>query len=86
MASGHSQRSGAPHEDGDQFVSDGIEQSQSAWKSAWQNNKGIFLILLSEVAGSSMDAIVRFLQQGGHSMHPFQVRLRKVSKRYQFVH
>ncbi|RDW57442.1 hypothetical protein BP6252_13780 [Coleophoma cylindrospora] len=45
----------------------------SVWRSVWQNNKGMLLILLSEVAGSSMDAIVRFLQQGGHGMHPFQV-------------
>jgi hypothetical protein len=33
----------------------------------------MFLILLAEIAGSSMDAIVRFLQQGGRGMHPFQV-------------
>jgi hypothetical protein len=48
--------------------------SQSAWKSIWQNNKGMFLVIISEWFGSSMDAIVRFLQQGGHGMHPFQVR------------
>lgn len=34
----------------------------------------MFLILLAEIAGSSMDAMVRFLQQGGRGMHPFQVR------------
>jgi hypothetical protein len=47
--------------------------TQSAWKAVWTNNKGMFFILISEIAGSSMDAIVRFLQQGGHGMHPLQV-------------
>jgi hypothetical protein len=47
---------------------------QSGWKSAWLNNKGVFLIILAQATGSTMDAIVRFLQQGGHGMHPFQVR------------
>jgi hypothetical protein len=50
-----------------------IEGTPGKLKTVWQNNKGMFLILLSEIAGSSMDAIVRFLQQGGHGMHPFQV-------------
>ncbi|RFU27815.1 hypothetical protein B7463_g8512, partial [Scytalidium lignicola] len=45
----------------------------SRWRTVWVANKGAFLILLSEIAGSSMDATVRFLQQGGHGMHPFQV-------------
>ena len=47
--------------------------SSSRWKSVWTNNKGIFLIILAQAVGSTMDAIVRFLQQGGHGMHPFQV-------------
>ena len=59
------------HDDGES--SSGIGSSQSTWSAVWQDNKGMFLILLAEMAGSSMDAIVRFLQQGGHSMHPFQV-------------
>jgi len=49
---------------------------ESVWRRIYHGNKGAILILLAEVAGSSMDAIVRFLQQGrakGHSMHPFQV-------------
>jgi hypothetical protein len=46
----------------------------SLWKVAWTKNKGIFLIILAQGVGSTMDAIVRFLQQGGHGMHPFQVR------------
>ena len=49
------------------------ETRQSRLKMVWQENKGMFLILMAEVAGSSMDAIARFVQQGGHSMHPFQV-------------
>ncbi len=44
------------------------------WNSVWTNNKGIFLIILAQAVGSTMDATVRFLQQGGHGMHPFQVR------------
>ena len=63
----------AQHEEDEELVSAGIEPTQSAWRTVWQNNKGMFLILLSEIAGSSMDAIARFLQQGGHGMHPFQV-------------
>jgi hypothetical protein len=49
---------------------------ENVWRRIYHGNKGAILILLAEVAGSSMDAIVRFLQQGrtqGHSMHPFQV-------------
>lgn len=46
---------------------------QTTWKSACLNNKGVFLIILAQATGSTMDAIVRFLQQGGHGMHPFQV-------------
>ncbi|TVY32511.1 putative membrane protein [Lachnellula occidentalis] len=49
------------------------EPSQSGWRSIWDNNKGMFLVILAEWVGSSMDAMVRFLQQGGHGMHPFQV-------------
>ncbi len=57
----------------DEETYDSIER-QSAWRTAWQNNKGAALILFAEAFGSSTDAIVRFLQQGGHGMHPFQVR------------
>jgi hypothetical protein len=49
------------------------QSKASRWKSAWTTNKGIFLIILAQGVGSTMDAIVRFLQQGGHGMHPFQV-------------
>ncbi|KAL1864304.1 hypothetical protein Daus18300_007727 [Diaporthe australafricana] len=41
------------------------EPVQSTWRSIWQNNKGALLILSSVICGASMDAIARFLQQGG---------------------
>jgi hypothetical protein len=47
----------------------------TALQRIYHNNKGVFLILLAEVVGSAMDAIARFLQLGGVSMHPFQVGL-----------
>ncbi|KAJ4393162.1 hypothetical protein N0V93_002369 [Gnomoniopsis smithogilvyi] len=33
-------------------------------QSIWENNKGALLILISELFGSSMDAMARYLQQG----------------------
>ncbi|KAE9382050.1 hypothetical protein N431DRAFT_539535 [Stipitochalara longipes BDJ] len=50
-----------------------LTPAPSRLKLAWTNNKGIFLIILAQGVGSTMDAIVRFLQQGGNGMHPFQV-------------
>ena len=47
---------------------------RGSWKSMWSNNKGLIFIVLAQAIASSMDAIVRFLQQGEHKMHPFQVR------------
>jgi hypothetical protein len=58
--------------DGDQDVSV-TEPAQSTWRSTWQNNKGALLILASVVCGASMDAIARFLQQGGGGFHTLQV-------------
>lgn len=49
------------------------DHKQSVWRSIWENNQGALLILLSEVCGSSMDAIARFLQQGGAGFHTLQV-------------
>jgi hypothetical protein len=46
---------------------------EHAWERIYHNNKGAFLILLAEVVATSMDAIVRFLQQGGRGIHPYQV-------------
>ena len=49
---------------------------EKAWRRIYRANKGAFLILMAEAVATSMDAIVRFLQQGGggRSIHPFQVR------------
>ncbi|CAD0098575.1 unnamed protein product [Aureobasidium mustum] len=51
----------------------------NVFKTVWRNNKGVFLILLAQATGSTMDAIVRFLQQGGRGMHPFQVIFARMS-------
>lgn len=55
------------------------ETETNVLKTVWRNNKGVFLILLAQATGSTMDAIVRFLQQGGHGMHPFQVIFARMS-------
>lgn len=55
------------------------ESKPNIFKQVWRNNKGVFLILLAQATGSTMDAIVRFLQQGGHGMHPFQVIFARMS-------
>jgi hypothetical protein len=55
------------------------ETTPNVFKQAWRNNKGVFLILLAQATGSTMDAIVRFLQQGGHGIHPFQVIFARMS-------
>lgn len=52
---------------------DPTEAPRRTWKSTWSNNKGLIFIVLAQAIASSMDAIVRFLQQGEHKMHPFQV-------------
>ncbi|KIW06007.1 uncharacterized protein PV09_03188 [Verruconis gallopava] len=50
-----------------------ISEQEQAWKRVYRQNKGAFLILLAEAVASSMDAIVRFLQQGGRGIHPYQI-------------
>ncbi|KAI4729470.1 hypothetical protein E4T49_02567 [Aureobasidium sp. EXF-10728] len=55
------------------------EARPNVLNTIWRNNKGVLLILLAQATGSSMDAIVRFLQQGGHGMHPFQVIFARMS-------
>jgi hypothetical protein len=50
-----------------------LEPEESVWQSTWNNNKGACLILLAELAGATMDAIARYLQQGTTKFHPFQV-------------
>ncbi|KAG9568371.1 hypothetical protein KCU60_g17416, partial [Aureobasidium melanogenum] len=59
--------------------SNASQTKPNVFKSVWRNNKGVFLILLAQATGSTMDAIVRFLQQGGHGMHPFQVIFARMS-------
>jgi hypothetical protein len=54
-------------------VASGQQKQDSALMRVYHNNKGVFLILLAQVAGSSMDAIARFLQLSSGGMHPFQV-------------
>jgi hypothetical protein len=51
------------------------QPKDNIWRSAWNNNRGACLILLAELAGASMDAMARYLQQGETKFHPFQVRL-----------
>lgn len=66
----------APQTENEQVIESpdaGRTYSQNVWRRVWHDNKGMFLILLSNIAGSSMDAIVRFLQQGGNGFHVFQV-------------
>lgn len=53
--------------------SDSSPPKSSMWRSLWNDNKGACLILLAELAGASMDAMARFLQQGETKFHPFQV-------------
>ena len=67
-----------PYNDDDASTDESTQASlesraPSSWKTVWTNNKGVVFIVLAQAVGSSMDAIVRFLQQGGHRMHPFQV-------------
>ncbi|KAG2161756.1 hypothetical protein JADG_001495 [Aureobasidium aubasidani] len=49
------------------LTSNDSETKPNVFKTVWRNNKGVFLILLAQATGSTMDAIVRFLQQGGHA-------------------
>ncbi|PVH79889.1 hypothetical protein DL98DRAFT_419378 [Cadophora sp. DSE1049] len=55
------------------YESAGIEPTPSVWRTVWRDNKGALYIVLAQIFGSSMDAMVRFLQQGGNRMHPFQI-------------
>ncbi|KAL5346547.1 hypothetical protein ACLOAV_008818 [Pseudogymnoascus australis] len=63
-------REDAPH---GVHETDPTEAPRRTWKSTWSNNKGLIFIVLAQAIASSMDAIVRFLQQGEHKMHPFQI-------------
>lgn len=52
---------------------DGASRSPGFWSSVWDNNKAALMILVSELFGSSMDAMARFLQQGGRAFPVLQV-------------
>lgn len=55
-------------------------ERESVLKRIYRDNKGACLILLAEIAASSMDAIVRYLQQGrSHGIPAFQVRITSLS-------
>jgi hypothetical protein len=56
-----------------QQESESTPRKETIWRSIWNNNKGACLILLAELAGASMDAMARYLQQGDTKFHPFQV-------------
>ncbi|KAG4433864.1 hypothetical protein IFR05_010650 [Cadophora sp. M221] len=55
------------------YESAGIEAMPCMLKTIWKDNQGALYIILAQAFGSSMDAMVRFLQQGGNRMHPFQI-------------
>ena len=57
----------------EQHDSESPPPKDSILRSAWNNNRGACLILLAELAGASMDAMARYLQQGETKFHPFQV-------------
>lgn len=64
------------HDDDDNTSSqteDDASASPGFWLSVWENNKGAFLILISEFFGSGMDAMARFLQQSGRAVPVLQV-------------
>lgn len=72
MASSHRNESAASRDEEEEVIVEVREVNM--WQSIWDNNKGALLILISELFGSSMDAMARYLQQGGTRFHPFQVR------------
>ncbi|KHJ31194.1 putative duf6 domain protein [Erysiphe necator] len=58
---------------------DSKESGTCKWKRIWMNNRGAFLILIAEAFASAMDAIARYLQQGEHGMHTFQIIFARMS-------
>lgn len=72
MAPSHRQENASPGNEQDEVV---VEvRKVNVLQSIWENNKGALLILISELFGSSMDAMARHLQQGGARFHTLQVR------------
>ncbi|KAF2496133.1 hypothetical protein BU16DRAFT_538720 [Lophium mytilinum] len=79
MPISHPQPQDAQDEGPDETLTSGQPTRERAWRRVYHNNKGVFLILLAQVAGSSMDAIARFLQLGDGGMHPFQIIVARMS-------
>lgn len=71
MAPSHRSETGASGDEQEEVIVEVREVN--VWQSIWENNKGALLILISELFGSSMDAMARYLQQGGARFHLFQV-------------
>lgn len=72
MAPSHRDENTAPGDEEEEVT---VEvQRVNVLQSIWENNKGALLILISELFGSSMDAMARYLQQGGARFHTLQVR------------
>lgn len=46
---------------------------RSKWAMFWLRNKGMFLVLLAQMFGASMNVMTKVLEMYS-SMHPFQVR------------
>ena len=48
---------------------------KGAWVVFWARNKGMALVLLSQLFGGLMNVTTRLLETSGSDMHPFQVCL-----------
>lgn len=72
MAPSHRNETAASSGDEEEEVTMEVREV-NIWQSIWENNKGALLILISELFGSSTDAVARYLQQGGARFHTFQV-------------
>lgn len=72
MAPNHRDEDASPEREGDAEVIVEVHEV-NVLQAIWENNKGAILILISELFGSSMDAMARYLQQGGARFHTLQV-------------
>jgi hypothetical protein len=55
------------------YLGEQRQRRESCWRSKWEENKGMVLILCSEVFGSSMAAVARLLQIDHNGMTTLQV-------------
>ncbi|KAJ4424931.1 hypothetical protein N0V82_000435 [Gnomoniopsis sp. IMI 355080] len=72
MAPSHREENTAPGSEEEQEVTVEVRR-MNVLQSVWENNKGALLILISELFGSSMDAMARYLQQGTARFHTLQI-------------